>query len=194
MVTWSGEFRSPLNAVEISPRPLQQPLPIWVGIGGTPTSAVRAGHLGLPMVMGFFAGPEQFVPRVELYHQAAAQAGHDSPTLRLAVSGHMFVGKNSQAARDDFYPYYSRYFQQSGLSFAANGFPRDAYDAWIDHGLPVGSPQQVIDAIMRRVELLGVDRFMGQIDVGNLPWSMTRDSLDLYMTEVAPVLKAETAR
>jgi probable LLM family oxidoreductase len=193
VVTWSGRFRAPLNAAEIAPRPLQETLPIWVGIGGTPASAVRAGSLGLPMIMGFFAGPEQFVSRVDLYHRAAEQAGHDRSSLRLGVSGHMYVGKTSQGARDDFYPYYSRYFQQGGASFAANGFPRDAYESWIDHGLPVGSPQQVIDAIMRRVELLGIDRFMGQIDVGNLPWSMTRESLELYMTEVAPVIKRETA-
>jgi alkanesulfonate monooxygenase SsuD/methylene tetrahydromethanopterin reductase-like flavin-dependent oxidoreductase (luciferase family) len=193
VVSWSGKFRSALHNAEISPRPLQDPLPIWVGIGGTPQSAVRAGYLGLPMVMGFFAGPEQFVSRVELYHRAAEEGGHDLASLRLGVSGHMYVGKTSQAARDEFYPYYSRYFQQSGASFAANGFPRDAYDSWIARGLPVGSPQQVIDAIMQRVELLGIDRFMGQIDVGNLPWAMTSESLELYMTEVAPVIRQETA-
>jgi len=193
VVTWSGRFRAPLHEAAISPRPVQDPLPIWVAIGGTPSSAVRAGALGLPMVMGFFAGPEQFVPRVELYHRAAEQAGHDPAALRLGVSGHMYVGKTSQSARDEFYPYYSRYFQQGGAPFAANGFPRNAYDAWIAQGLPVGSPQQVIDAIMRRVELLGIDRFTGQIDLGNLPWAMTRESLELYMTEVAPVVKKETA-
>lgn len=193
VVTWSGEFRSALHAATVSPRPVQDTLPIWVAIGGTPASAARAGALGLPMVMGFFAGPEQFVPRVELYHQAAEQAGHDAASLRLGVSGHMFIGKTSQGARDEFYPYYSRYFQQGGAAFAANGFPRDAYDTWIEHGLPVGSPQQVIDAIMRRVELLGIDRFIGQIDVGNPPWTMTLESLELYMTEVAPVIRRETA-
>ena len=192
VVTWSGRFRAALHEATVSPRPLQDKLPIWVAIGGTPASAVRAGALGLPMVMGFFAGPEQFVPRVELYRRAAAQAGHDPATLRLAVSGHMYVGKSSQGAREEFYPYYSRYFQQGGAPFAANGFPRDAYDNWIAHGLPVGSPQQVIDAIMSRVELLGIDRFMGQIDVGNPPWEMTLSSLELYMSEVAPVLRRET--
>ena len=190
-VTWSGRFRSALDDVRISPRPLQAPLPIWVAIGGTPASAVRAGLLGLPMMMGFFAGPEQFVSRVDLYHRAAAQAGHDPASLRLGASGHFYVGKTSQAARDEFYPYYSRYFQQGGAPFAANGFPRAAYDAWIENSLPVGSPQQVIDAIMLRVELLGIDRFMAQIDVGNLPWSMTLESLELYMTEVAPVIRKE---
>ena len=192
-VTWTGRFRSALSRAVISPRPLQEPLPIWVAIGGTPASAVRAGLLGLPMMMGFFAGPEQFVSRVDLFHRAAEQAGHDAAALRLGVSGHLYIGRTSQAARNDFYPYYSRYFQQGGAPFAANGFPRDAYDAWIERGLPVGSPQQVIDAIMHRVELLGIDRFMAQVDVGNLPWAMTRDSLELYMTEVAPVVRQETA-
>src|SRR5699024_4312908 len=118
------------------------------------------------------------------YHRAATRAGHDPATLRLGVSGHMYVGKTSQGARDEFYPYYSRYFQQGGAPFTANGFPREAYDSWIARGLPVGSPQQVIDAIMRRVELLGIDRFIGQIDVGNPPWAMTLGSLERYMTEV----------
>jgi alkanesulfonate monooxygenase SsuD/methylene tetrahydromethanopterin reductase-like flavin-dependent oxidoreductase (luciferase family) len=188
-VTWRGQFRSPLDNVEVSPRPFQDVLPIWVGIGGTPASAVRAGSLGLPMMMGFFASPGQFVSRVQLYYSAAEQAGHDVSTLRLGTGGHLYVGKTSQAARDEFYPYYSRYFG----SMLPNGFPREAYDAWLNASLPVGSPQQVIDAIMLRVELLGIDRFIAQIDVGNLPWSMTLDSLELYMTEVAPVVKRETA-
>ncbi len=193
VVTWSGRFRPSLHEATVSPPPLQDQLPIWVAIGGTPASAVRAGSLGLPMMMGFFAGPERFVSHVELYHRAAAQAGHDAARLRLGVSGHLYVGTTSQGARDEFYPYYSRYFRQGGAPFAKHGFPRDQYDGWIAHGLPVGSPQQVIDAIMRRVELLGIDRFVGQIDVGNLPWRMTRASLDLYLTEVAPVIRRETA-
>lgn len=190
-ITWSGRFRPALHAAPIAPRPLQQPLPVWVAIGGTPASAVRAGSLGLPMMMGFFAGPSQFVSRVDLYRRSAQLAGHDASTLRVGASGHLYVGATSQQARDEFYPYYSRYFQQSGMPFAANGFPRAAYDAWIAQSLPVGSPQQVIDAIMLRVELLGIDRFVAQIDVGNLPWAMTQRSLELYMTEVAPVVRRE---
>jgi probable LLM family oxidoreductase len=194
VVTWSGRFRAALDQAAISPRPVQNELPIWVGIGGTPASAMRAGSLGLPMMMGFFTNPAQFVPRVRLYQRAAEAAGHDPSKLRLGVSGHMFIGKTSQGARDDYYPYYSRYFNQSGAPFAANGFPRHMYDSWIDDGLPVGSPQQVIEAIMERVQLLGIDRFVGQIDAGNLPWAMTQESLELYMTEVVPVIRRETSQ
>jgi probable LLM family oxidoreductase len=191
-LTWQGRHRPALNQAPIFPRAKQEPLPVWVAIGGTPASALRAGLLGLPMIMGFFTGTEQFVPRVELYRRAAEQAGHDPASLRLGASGHMFIGKTSQGARDSFYPYYAEYIRQMGLT-GGGVFPRDAYDHWIQRGLPVGSPQQVIDEMMKRVELLGIDRFLGQIDVGNLPWTMINDSLELFMTEVLPVIKRETA-
>lgn len=192
VVTWHGRHRAALDQAPIVPRAQQQPLPVWVGIGGTPASALRAGSLGLPMMIGFFTGPEQFVPHVELYHRAAAQAGHDPARLRLGASGHMFVGKTSQGAQDAFFPYYAEYLRHMGLTRGA-AFPRAAYDEWIQRGLPVGSPQQVIDEILERVELLGIDRFLGQIDVGNLPWHMVEDSLELFMTDVLPVVKRETA-
>jgi alkanesulfonate monooxygenase SsuD/methylene tetrahydromethanopterin reductase-like flavin-dependent oxidoreductase (luciferase family) len=191
-LTWQGRHRPALNRAPIVPRAKQEPLPVWVAIGGTPASAMRAGLLGLPMIMGFFTGTEHFVPRVELYRRAAERAGHDPASLRLGASGHMFIGKTSQGARDAFYPYYAEYIRQMGLTGGA-AYPRDAYDQWIQRGLPVGSPQQVIDQIMQRVELLGIDRFLGQIDVGNLPWTMINDSLDLFMTDVLPVIKKETA-
>jgi probable LLM family oxidoreductase len=191
-LTWQGRHRPALDRAAIVPRAKQEPLPVWVAIGGTPASAMRAGLLGLPMIMGFFTGPEHFVPRVELYHRAAERAGHDPARLRVGASGHMFVGRTSQGARDAFYPYYAGYIQQMGLTAGAL-FPREAYDDWIRRGLPVGSPQQVVDEIMKRVDLLGIDRFLGQIDVGNLPWDMINESLELFMTEVLPVIKKETA-
>jgi probable LLM family oxidoreductase len=188
VVTWQGKFRAPMNHAGVYPRAHQQPLPVWIAIGGTPASAMRAGLLGLPMIMGFFTGPEQFVPRVELYRRSAERAGHNPDTLRLGASGHMFIGKTSQDARDSFYPYYSEYFRQMGMT-GGGTFPRKAYDQWIQRGLPVGSPQQVTEEILKRVELLGISRFLGQIDVGNLPFHMIQDSLELYITEVLPAVK-----
>lgn len=104
----------------------------------------------------------------------------------------MFVGKTSQGARDSFYPYYASHLQQMGMT-GGGVFPRQSFEQWVHHGLPVGSPQEVIDQIMKRVELLGIDRYLGQIDVSNLPRRMVNESLELFMTEVLPVVKRETA-
>lgn len=105
----------------------------------------------------------------------------------------MFVGKTSRAARDEFFPYYAEYMRQMGLT-GGGDFPREAYEQWIQRGLPVGSSQQVAEEILKRVELLGIDRFLGQIDVGNLPWPMMQGSLELFMTEVLPIVKRETTQ
>lgn len=191
-VTWSGRFRSPLHAAAIAPRSLQALLPVWIGSGGTPASVVRAGQLGLPLFLAFFSRPEQFVPRVQLYRQAAAAAGHPPEQLRIASGGHMFVARTSQSARDKFYPYYSRYFQALGMPFARNGFPRDMFEDWVKGGLPVGSPQEVIDRILTQRELLGIDRYIGQIDAGGLPLALAQESLELFITDVAPVIRRET--
>jgi probable LLM family oxidoreductase len=191
VVNWDGNFRPSLRDADIIPQAYQSRLPIWIGAGGTPASFVRAGSLGMPVYMGFFTGPEHFTPLVELYHRAAQAAGHDPSTLRTGSGGHMFLHRSSQAAREEYFPYYSSYF--SSMPQFAGGMPRHVFDSWLENGLIVGSPQEVVDKIMRHRELLDIDRFIGQIDVGNLPFRMAADSLELFATEVAPVLRAETA-
>jgi alkanesulfonate monooxygenase SsuD/methylene tetrahydromethanopterin reductase-like flavin-dependent oxidoreductase (luciferase family) len=186
---WQGRFRAPLQDVYIGPRPTQEKLPIWIGVGGTPQSAVRAGTLGQPMFLALFAGPRNGVRLVDLYRRAGAKAGHDPASLRLATGGHMFVGRTSQGAREEFFPYYSRYF--SLHPNFPGGMPRQVYDQWIASGLLVGSPQQVIDGIMTHREVLGADRFVGQFDPG-LPENLADRNLELFLTEVLPVIKAET--
>lgn len=187
---WQGRFRTPLQeGMHIGPRPAQERMPIWIGVGGTPQSAVRAGTLGQPMFLSLFTGAHQGVRLVELYQRGGQAAGHDPSTLRLATAGHMFVGRTSQAAQEEFYPYYSRYM---GLhpSFRG-GMPREVYDQWVRAGLLVGSPQQIIDGILTQHELLGSERFLGQFDPG-MPEAAADASLELYLTEVLPVIKAET--
>ncbi|MEV0717969.1 LLM class flavin-dependent oxidoreductase [Asanoa sp. NPDC050611] len=190
-VTWQGRTRPPLENALVTPRALQDPLPIWVGVGGTPQSAVRAGRLGAPMFVAIFTDPAPARGLVELYHRAAAAAGHDPAGLRVASGGHMFVGRTSQGARDEFYPYYSEYLGR--LPQFSGGMPREVYDQWIRAGLLVGSPQEVIDKIMRHRELLGISRYVGQFDVGAMPAGMVDKSLELFATEVAPVVRKETS-
>jgi alkanesulfonate monooxygenase SsuD/methylene tetrahydromethanopterin reductase-like flavin-dependent oxidoreductase (luciferase family) len=185
---WEGKFRAPLHGAYIGPRPLQERMPVWIGVGGTPESAVRAGLLGQPMFLALFTGPARAVSLVELYRQAAARAGHDPARLRVASGGHMFVGRTSQGAREAFFPYYSKYF--SFHPSFPNGMPRGVYDQWIANGLLVGSPQQVIDGIMTHRELLGISRYVGQFDVG-MPEATVNESLELFLAEVLPAVHAE---
>jgi alkanesulfonate monooxygenase SsuD/methylene tetrahydromethanopterin reductase-like flavin-dependent oxidoreductase (luciferase family) len=191
VVTWNGDTRAPLTDAVITPQPLQDRLPIWIGVGGTPQSAMRAGLLGAPMFISIFTSPAPARRLFDIYHRAARSVGHDASALRTASGGHMFINRTSQAARDDFYPYYSEYFKIHPQF--VTGMPRELYDQWVQSGLVVGSPQEVIDKILRHRELLGITRWVGQFDVGSLPFSMANDSLELFATEVAPVLRRETA-
>jgi alkanesulfonate monooxygenase SsuD/methylene tetrahydromethanopterin reductase-like flavin-dependent oxidoreductase (luciferase family) len=188
---WTGTTRPALNGEVVAPRALQNPLPVWIGVGGTPKSAVRAGTLGAPMFLALFTSPDQGRGTVELYRRAAEQAGHDPSSLRIASGGHMFVGRTSQKAREDFFPYYAEYFKFHPSM--PNGMPRSMYDQWLRDGLLVGSPQEVIDRIMRHHEVLGASRYVGQFDVGSMPSAMVSESLELFANEVAPVIRKETA-
>lgn len=190
-VDWSGTLRPSIRRADITPQSYQRPLPIWIGVGGTPASFVRAGALGMPVFMGFFGRPHAFARHVALYRRAAESAGHDPAALRTGSGGHMFIRRTSQAARDEYYPYYSGYWKANNPQFA-NGFPRPLFDEWVDGGLMVGSPQEIIDKILTHREVLDVERYIGQIDVGSLPFAMSAQSLELYATEVAPVVRKET--
>jgi alkanesulfonate monooxygenase SsuD/methylene tetrahydromethanopterin reductase-like flavin-dependent oxidoreductase (luciferase family) len=185
---WEGRFCAPLHDAHVEPRPVQDQMPIWIGVGGTPQSAVRAGVLGLPMFLALFTSPRSGVPLVELYRKAAANSGHDPARVRVASGGHMFVGPTSQGARDTFYPYYSKYFSLHPRF--PGGMPRDVYDQWIEAGLLVGSPQQIVDGIMTQRELLGISRYVGQFDAG-MPEARATESLELFLSEVLPVIRAE---
>ncbi|MCU1507242.1 MAG: class flavin-dependent oxidoreductase [Microbacteriaceae bacterium] len=188
IVTWQGRLRHSLDNVGVYPRPYQNRLPVWIGVGGTPQSAVRAGVLGAPMFMPFQGGKRL----VDLYRAAGAQAGHEPANLRTASGGHVFVGRTSQEARDAYFPYYADYLSQAPQF--AGGMPRAAFEQWVAQDrLMVGSPQQIIDGILHHHELLGTDRYLAQIEVGGMPQGMVNGSLELYATEVAPVLRRETA-
>jgi len=191
-VTWSGRHRPPLHDVAIEPRPVQASLPVWVAVGGTPASAVRAGRLGLPVYFAILGDPPRFTPIARLYRDAATAAGHDPSTMPIGITSHFYVEPTSQGARDTFYPYYSRYWGQNMPSANGRPLPRDAYEQWrAPHGaLVVGSPAEVVDKILWEHELLGHSRFLAQIGLGGLPFADTARSVELLATEVLPAVRA----
>ncbi|MGW5063476.1 LLM class flavin-dependent oxidoreductase [Streptomyces sp. NPDC004096] len=193
-VTWSGRHRPALDDLPVPPRPQQQTLPLWLGVGGTLSSAERAARLGLPMVLGLIGGDIRRVRALTEHYRAVGQAtGHAPQTLRLGVTSHFYVGRTSQGAREDLYPYYREYLRPktpdgrgwliSPDQFGSVSGPLGA--------LMTGSPQEVIDKILTERELLGIDRFMGQVDFGGMPAGMVHNSIELLATEVAPALRKE---
>ena len=192
--TWQGRFRSPLQEAPISPRPVQSRLPIWVGTGGTPSSVVRAGTLGLPMALANISRPPAtLAPFAELYRRTGTAAGHEAGALKISIATHMHIGDNSQDALDVFYPYYRAYFAtHSASQYRAREVTRADYEERAaPHGaILVGSPQQIIDKILYERELFGHQRFLAQVDIGGLPFADVARVIELLATKVAPVVRA----
>jgi probable LLM family oxidoreductase len=195
-VRWSGKYRPALDNLGVYPRPLQDPLPIWIGVGGTPQSAVRAGHLGLPMMIAIIGGmPERFRTFAEKYRIAGERAGHDAPELTLGINSHGFVAADSQTARNQFFEPYSAMMNKIGRERGWGAMSRVDFDGLcsLRGALGVGSPQQVIDKILYQHEIFGHQRFLAQMSVGSMPHSLVLKSIELFGTEVAPAVRAATA-
>src|SRR6202453_4625612 len=196
-VTWSGRLRPPLHDVGVYPRPIQDPLPVWVAVGGSPQSVVRAGTLGLPMTLAIIGGqPERFAPLVALYRQAAMQAGHALASLPLAINTHAFVAETPAQADSAFAAPYLAMMNRIGRE---RGWPpsgRPEYEALRSPrgALAVGSPEQVAEKILFEHELFGMSRYVGQMSVGAVSHADVLRSMELFGTEVAPVVRAEVAR
>jgi alkanesulfonate monooxygenase SsuD/methylene tetrahydromethanopterin reductase-like flavin-dependent oxidoreductase (luciferase family) len=194
-VTWSGKFRTPLDKAQIAPRPFDGTLPIWVGVGGTLASAERAGRLGLPLALANISQPPaKFAPQIEAYRRIGKEAGHDPKQLRVAVTGHLHIRRNSQEARDGFYPYLAAYFRAHAPDSSYKpDVSRETYDARAEpHGsLFVGSPQEIIDKVMYERGLFGHERFLAQIDIGGLPFARVAETIELLASDVLPVLRKE---
>jgi probable LLM family oxidoreductase len=195
-ITWSGDFRSPLQNAEISPRPVQQELPVWIGVGGTPQSAVRAGHLGLPMALAVLGGPITAIkPIVDLYREAGRRAGHSPSHLKVSINSHAYIGEDARQAREFHRAFYQQYLRE-GLPRGKRPVqlsPAD-FESMTGPGtaLMIGSAQEMIDKIMQEYELLHHDRFLAQIDVGRLPFREVAKVIERFGEKVAPVIRAET--
>lgn len=196
-LTWSGSLRPALQDADIAPRPAQSRLPISVGVGGTPASAVRTGMLGLPMTLAFIFGRiDSHVRTTELYRHAATEAGHDPEALPVAASVHGFVDTTSQGARDLMYPYFNAGMGENGHQRGRPfGLPRAAFDAQTSPGasLLVGSPQEVIEKILTFHETYGLTRLVAQMGFGGVPQKDHLRAIEVLGTEVAPVVRQEIA-
>src|SRR4051794_19842116 len=190
-VTWSGRHRAPLSDAGVWPRPLQEKLPIWVAVGGTPQSVIRAGVLGLPLTIAIIGGqPERFAPLVELYREAAREAGHGE--LPLAINTHAFVGEDERAFRAPYLEGMNRIGRERGWppsgvrEYAALKSPRGA--------LAAGPPEAVAEKLLFEHELFGHQRYLAQMSVGAVDHLDVLRSLERFGTEVAPVVREAVAR
>jgi len=195
-VTWSGRHRASLHGAGVYPRALQHRIPVWIAVGGTPASVVRAARHGLPTYFAILGQPERFVDLATLYRHHGREAGFASGDLQVGVTSHFYVEDTSQGARDTFYPYYSRYIGDNMPHAKGQPLGRDAFEAWASpHGaLLCGSPSEVIDKILWEYELLGHTRFLAQIGLGGLPFKETARSIEMLASEVLPAVRRATAR
>jgi alkanesulfonate monooxygenase SsuD/methylene tetrahydromethanopterin reductase-like flavin-dependent oxidoreductase (luciferase family) len=195
-VTWSGNHRAPINDLGVYPRPVQNPLPNWIAVGGSPNSVRRAGLLGLPLMIAIIGGvPERFVPLVDLYRRAGAEAGHDASTLAVGINSHAFIAEDSKQAADVFYPPYAHVMSKIGRERGWPPMNRGQYEAMrsLRGSLLVGSPDEVIEKLLFQHELFGYQRFLVQFSVGTMPHAGVMRAIELFGTKVAPEVRKATA-
>ena len=191
-INWKGHHRPSINNLGVYPRPYQDKLPIWVAVGGTPESVIRAGKYGLPMALAIIGGmPSRFAPLAQLYRNSAMKAGHAIDQLQLGINSHAFIADTSQRAADDFYPPYADVMTRLGKERGWSPMDRQHFEAMRGHdgALLVGSPQQVIDKILYEHELFGNTRFLAQMSVGTMPHDKLMHSIELFGTKVAPAIR-----
>jgi probable LLM family oxidoreductase len=194
-ITWTGRHRAAIDDRGVYPRPLQDQIPIWVAVGGTPESAARAGLLGLPMALAIIGGqPERFAPMADLYRRAAEQGGHPEP--KLSINSHGLIADSASEAADVAFPAFASMMNRIGRERGWPPMTRAQFDATTDlRGANfVGSPQEIVEKILFQHEIFDHDRFLVQFSVGTLPHDRIMRSIELFGTEVAPVVRKEIER
>ncbi|GAJ90594.1 LLM class flavin-dependent oxidoreductase [Agrobacterium sp. SHOUNA12C] len=191
-VNWTGEMRAPINGRGVYPRPLQDQLPIWIAVGGTPQSVARAGALGLPMAIAIIGGePRRFAPLVDLYREAARRADQDQAKLKTSINVHGFVADTTEAAADQFYGPQAEVMNRIGRERGWGPTSRTQFDqSRGPHGaLFVGNPETVAEKIVAHHKLFKNDRFLLQMAIGTMPHDQIMRGIELYGTKVAPLVR-----
>ena len=197
VISWQGRHRASIDNRGVYPRPVQSPLPVWIAVGGTPQSVVRSATLGLPMALAIIGGnPAQFVPFAELYRQVAGEAGMEPSRLGLSLNMHGYVAEDPKAAGDDYFPAYAMMMNRIGRERGWPPLSREQFElSRGKHGANlVGTPDEIIERALLHHSLFGHQRFLLQISVGTLPHHKVLKAIELFGTEVAPVLRAEIAK
>jgi alkanesulfonate monooxygenase SsuD/methylene tetrahydromethanopterin reductase-like flavin-dependent oxidoreductase (luciferase family) len=194
-VHWKGGHRPAIAGRGVHPRSVQQPLPVWIAIGGTPESAVRAGSLNLPLVLAIIGGmPERFAPFADLFRRAAAEAGH-TPPPPFAIAAHGLVADTSQAAKEAAYPPLAAMMNRIARERGFTPMDRGSFEASCDlRGANlVGSPEQVAEKILFQHSLFKQERYLLQVIGGGMPHAQVMRSIELLGTKVAPIVRAALA-
>ncbi|MFY2308805.1 LLM class flavin-dependent oxidoreductase [Lysinibacillus fusiformis] len=196
-VVWEGKHRPAINNLGVYPRPVQKSLPIWVGSGGNQQSAIRAGLLGLPLMLAIIGGsPMQFAPIVQLYKKAAAHAGHDLSKLQVGSHSIGFVGRNNEWAADTFFPSTQTGMNKLGKERGWPYYDRSSYDAArsFEGALYVGDSETVAQKIIHLRKHVGITRFMLYVPLSTMPHDQVMQAIELLGTEVAPRVREEVAQ
>jgi probable LLM family oxidoreductase len=196
-ITWKGKHTQSISNRGIYPRPLNQKLPIWVAVGGTPESVARAAQYGLPVTLAIIGGmPARFAPFAQIYREVYKESGHDLNALQFGVNSHTYIAEDSKQAANEFYPTYADVMSRIGRERGWPGMSRQQFDASTakEGALLVGSPQQVVDKILYEYELFGHTRFLAQMTIGALPHKLAMKSIELLGTKVAPEVRKHTLK
>ena len=193
-ISWSGQHRPSIDDRAVYPRPLQDPIPVWIAVGGTPQSVERAAKLGLPMALAIIGGAAaRFRHVVDLYRETAAQAGHDPATLPISINSHGFLADDPGEAAELAFPPFAETMTRIGRERGWPPTSRSQFDAetTLRGAIFVGSPQEVIDKILYQYEIFRHQRFLIQLTVGPMPHPEVMRAIELLGTEVAPVVRRE---
>jgi probable LLM family oxidoreductase len=192
-VRWSGRFRPALTGQGIYPRPVQNPLPIWVGVGGTPESFVRAGRLGLPLMVAIIGGEtHRFRPLVDLYRDAGKRAGHPPERLKVGMHSPGYVAATSKEAVDDYYPGFAKAMSDIGRERGWRPMTRRDFEAQMgpQGALIIGDPEEVAAKVIRHSEALGgLSRVTFQMNAASLPHDKLMRAIELIGMQVAPAVR-----
>ncbi|HRI79663.1 MAG TPA: LLM class flavin-dependent oxidoreductase [Cyclobacteriaceae bacterium] len=195
-ITWKGKFRAPLENQQVLPRAVNDRLNIWVAVGGTPESVVRAAHLGLPVMFAIIGGnPRQFQPLFQYYKELYEHEGHPAKSFQVGVHMHSLFGENSKQTADAYYPVYSAQMNRVGKSRGWPPFSRDQYETGRGKqgAYLFSDANEAVDKILQMHELFGLTRFSAHMDVGGPSHAMLMKSIEIYGTKIAPEVRAATS-